>query len=98
MHPYRLVITLRANNQIQNAIFYYNSKQKGLGKRFYLDLKHQLSSVRQHPFSRAIRYDNIRLAVLDKFPYAAHYNIENSLIIVHGVLSMFQDPETNWIR
>ena len=97
MQEYKITITPQAIKQIQNTIDYYNALQNGLGKRFYQDLKSRLSSVRQHPFSRAIRYDDIRFAVLDKFPYAAHYNLEGNIVIVHGVLSMFQDPETSWI-
>jgi hypothetical protein len=97
MHSYHVIFTPRAIKQIQATVDYYNSLQNGLGKRFIQDLKRQLSSVRQHPFSRAIRYDDIRFAVLDKFPYAAHYNIEDDMIIVYGVLSMFQDPENSWI-
>lgn len=60
-------------------------------------MKLQVSAIRLHPFSGAIRFDAIRFAVLDKFPYAIHYNIADNTIIVHGVLSMFQNPKTSWI-
>lgn len=93
----QLVITPRAIKEIQNAVDYYNSKQNGLGKRFYQDVKRQFSAVSKNPFSRAVRYSDIRFAVLDKFPYAAHYSVEANLVIVQGVISMYMDPETSWM-
>jgi len=98
MRKYKVVITPRAITEIQHAVDYYNSKQSGLGKRFYYDFKHQVSSIVQNPFSRAIRYDDIRFAVLDIFPYAAHYNIEEHTVVIYGVISMYMDPETSWIK
>ena len=72
MRTYKITLTPRSIKEIQNAIDYYNSCEIGLGKKFYQDLKRQLSSVKQNPFSRAIRYDDIRFAVLNKFPFTAH--------------------------
>jgi hypothetical protein len=95
---FKVILTTRAIQEIQDTVFYYNSKRKGLGKRFYNDLKKQIASVKLFPYSRAIRYDDIRFAMLDKFPYAAHYNIEGNSVIIHGVLSFHQDPDTFWIE
>src|SRR4051812_46981481 len=97
MPKYKVVITPRAIVDIQKAVSYYNTEKKGLGARFYADFKRQLSAVKQHPFSRAIRYDDIRFAMLHKFPYAAHYNIEGNLVVIYGVISTHQNPETAWI-
>ena len=97
MPKYKLILTSRAIKEIQNAIDYYNGQQQGLGKRFYSDLKRQFSAIKLNPFTRAIRYDEIRFAMLKKFPYAAHYNIEHHSIIVLGVLSTHQNPDTSWI-
>ncbi len=97
MPKYQLGITPRALNDVQNAIDYYNSKQKGLGKKFYEDFKRQVSSIKKNPFTRAVRYDDIRFGVFDKFPYAMHYDIEGETIIIQGVISSFLDPETNWL-
>jgi hypothetical protein len=36
-------------------------------KHFYTDLKRQFSSIKQNPFARAVRYDDIRFALLDDF-------------------------------
>jgi hypothetical protein len=98
MPKFELILTLRSIEEIQHAVDYYNHQQPGLGKRFYAEVKRQFSLLRQNPFTRSIRYDDIRFAVLNKFLYSIHYNIEVNLIIIQGVLSDFLDPETNWIK
>ncbi|MCF8449075.1 MAG: hypothetical protein K9G49_04305 [Taibaiella sp.] len=97
MAEYKLAITPRAVNDIQNAVNYYNSKQGGLGKKYYNDVSKQIASIIKAPFSRAIRYDDIRFGVLDKFPFAIHYNIDENMVIIQGVISMYMNPETSWI-
>lgn len=96
MPQYKLVVAPAAVNDIQRAVDYYNSQQKGLGKRFLTDLKSELKKVTDTPYTRAIRYDNIRLAVMNKFPYAAHYYVNDDKIIVLGVISMFMNPDDTW--
>ncbi len=98
MARYNLIITPKAIKEIQNAVDYYNGQQKGLGKRFYADYKSQMTSLESNPYTRAIRYLDIRFAVLNKFPYAAHYSIQGKDIIVYAVLSMYQSPETSWVN
>lgn len=97
MRKFKIFLTPRAIEELQKAIDYYNNCQSGLGKRFNADFKQQLNSIKARPFTRAIRYDDIRLAVFEKFPYAIHFCIEDDFIIIHGVLSMLQDPQSAWI-
>jgi hypothetical protein len=43
----------------------------------------------------AVRYDNVRTAVLDVFPYMVHFVLdeENQMVIVSAVLHTAQDSE-----
>lgn len=70
MRQYKIVVAPKALRDIQRAAEYYNEQQAGLGKRFVNDVKSALDAVSIAPFSRAVRYDDIRFAVLNKFPYA----------------------------
>jgi plasmid stabilization system protein ParE len=98
MSSYKLKITPEAHQEIQEAIDYYNTCSKGLGKKFYLDLQDQFGRIKKNPFARATRYDDVRFALLDRFPYAAHFTIDepSRTIRVQAVLSQYQDPETHW--
>lgn len=52
----------------------------------------------KNPLSRSIRYDDVRFALLERFPYAAHYTIDKPThtICIQAVLSDYQNPETHW--
>jgi hypothetical protein len=52
MPKYKLILTSRAIKEIQSAVDYYNTRQKGLGRQFYADLKGQFSAIKLNPFSR----------------------------------------------
>jgi hypothetical protein len=98
MKKYTLVFTPEAIQEMRNAADYYNEQQKGLGKRFKTQLKKELDKLKQNPFSRSLRYDDVRFAVPEVFPYAAHYTIDEEahVIIIQAVLAFPQDPEVNW--
>src|ERR1700742_1784700 len=98
MRRYKLKVTPEAFQEIQDAIDYYNGRRRGLGKVFYLDLERQFTRIKKNPFARSIRYDDVRFATLDHFPYAAHFTIDETLqaVRIQAVLSHYQDPETNW--
>lgn len=93
---FHLHFTPEAKNDVQTAAQYYESLVKGLGKRFRKEVKAQLLLVKQNPFSRAIRYNSIRFAVIDNFPYSIHYSIEENQVLVHAVLSDYRNPLAYW--
>lgn len=94
---FKTKFTPEAIQELQEAINYYNSQKAGLGKKFYLDIKNQINLICSNPFLKSIRYDDVRFALADKFPYAIHYTIvkEKNIIIIHAVFSNHQDPD-NW--
>ncbi|MBX2904847.1 MAG: type II toxin-antitoxin system RelE/ParE family toxin [Taibaiella sp.] len=98
MRRYKIVIAPKALRDMQRATDYYNSQQSGLGKRFVEEVKTELDAVSVTPFARAVRYNEIRFAVLKKFPFAAHYYVTSDSVIVLAVISMFMDPESSWIK
>ena len=71
-----------------------------MGKRFKTLLRKELNKVKQNPFSRSVRYDDVRFTVVDIFPYTAHFTIDeaNNTIIVQAVLAFKQDPDAYWIK
>jgi plasmid stabilization system protein ParE len=84
---FNVFIEPEALNDIQEAVYWYNEKQKGLGKRFFSEVKKKIVFLRKNPFY-AIRYDNIRCVLVEKFPYLIHYYInENEKLIV--IISIF---------
>lgn len=98
MPGYKLAFSPESLLETERIVGFYNDASKGLGDRFKKNLLSELASIRKNPFTRSFRYDNVRFAVVKKFPYAAHYTIdeENLIIKIQGVFGFSQDSETNW--
>jgi len=92
---HRLFISPQAREDIQQAIDYYNSQQKGLGKRFHSEVKRTFSSIKKTPAFQ-IRYADIHCCPMRVFPFMVHYNFEDNIISVWGVVNMAKEPEKYW--
>jgi hypothetical protein len=95
MKSFSLWFTPDAARHILYISEWYDSQSKGLGTRFRKALKEELVLVKKNPLSRSFRYDSVRFAVVKKFPYAAHYTVDESSrkITVHAVFGFKEDPE-----
>ena len=83
---------------IQNEIDHYNTQQKGLGRKFWLEVNHYFKAIRKNPFYQ-IRYDEIRCLPLKKFPSMIHFSVDekNKMIIVRAVIKTNKDPQSSWL-
>jgi plasmid stabilization system protein ParE len=92
---YKTIILPLAKEDIQDAAKWYNNHQNELGKRFTKEVREKVHFIRQNPEALEIRYDNVRTAVLNVFPFMLHFTIEqeNKTIIILGVLHTSRDPE-----
>jgi plasmid stabilization system protein ParE len=98
MTAYKLIFTPEAREDVTGAAVYYNSQLRGLGKIFKNEVKRQLLLLKQNPLLRTVRYDNVRFAVLNKFPYSIHYTVNNNdTIMIHAVVCNFRDPMEFWL-
>lgn len=99
MKRFKVLITASAYNDIQQAIDYYNEKQRGLGKRFHLAVKEAIGVVRRNPFYQ-IRYDEVRCFSVKHFPYMLHFVVTEEIktVILYAVIHTSLDPETSWLK
>lgn len=92
---YKAVILPLAQLDIVEAADWYNTKQKGLGKRFTAEVRAKVLFIRENPLASAVRYDDTRCAVLNVFPFMIHYTIDepHKTIIVAAVFHTSLNPE-----
>ena len=93
---YEFFIKEGAKEDISNAFFWYENKQRGLGERFINVLDDCFSAIGKNPWLFAKKYGEMRQAIIKKFPYVVLYEIEDSLIIVYSVFNTNQNPE-RWL-
>ena len=86
-----------ALEEIQDAIDYYNKISDRLGSRFRQNILIAIKAAKLNPTYNSIRYNDVRFAVVKKFPYAAHYTIDqdNHIVKIQAVLGFSQNPDAN---
>jgi plasmid stabilization system protein ParE len=82
---------------IKEAVNWYNKAQNGLGTRFLKNVKEKINSVAENPETIQIRYNYVRIAVVNTFPYTIHFqfNIQQNTILILGIFHTSKNPE-NW--
>jgi len=100
MTRFHIKFTPESVTDLKNAIDYYSEQKEGLDNKFKANVRKQLILLKKNPYTRSIRFDQIRFARIEKFPYAIQYSIEpvNNIVIVHAILSDHQDPDTHQRR
>ena len=95
---YQVIILDKALDDVQEAIYYYESQSKGLGERFETELNDFLHALETNPFFES-RYDEVRCIPLKLFPFMVHFTVnEQGLeVIVHAVFHTSLNP-TAWQR
>lgn len=96
---FKLKLEPLARLDIQQEINYYNSKQKGLGKRFHSEVKAAFTAIKKNPFYQ-VRYDDVHCLPLKVFPAMVHFTIneKNNTVIIRAIINTHKNPDKNWVK
>lgn len=83
---FNLLLRSEVEEDLEQAIGWYESKSPGLGKRFFTSFEETLSKIMQHPEHYRYITKPVRRCVISKFPYAIHYLQTDNTILVLGVI------------
>lgn len=91
---YLIITTANARLDVQEAISWENKRSEGLALRFLADLEEKLAIVARSPYIYAVRYENVRCALTDIFPYLIHFVIDDSRqeVIILRILHTSRKP------
>ena len=87
-NDYRIVFSSAALQDIKEAADWYNTQQKGLGKRFREEVKAVIAAILQNPFFASVKYETIRTAACKVFPYSVHYEVDKTEELIR-IISVF---------
>ena len=92
---YEAIILPLAQQDIRRAANWYNTKRKELGRRFTAEVRKKVLFLRQLPEGAPVRFDNVRTAVIDVFPFMIHYTVDHEAqkIIIAAVFHTSQNPD-----
>ena len=68
----------KANNDFFESYFYYEKESKGLGERFYKEVKDAYAYIEKFPLRNRIIKGNYRRYTLKKFPFQIIYTFNKA--------------------
>lgn len=89
-----LLLSDEAYLDILSAHVWYGALLKKLGNEFEKSVDQELQRITANPELFQIKYKNIRVAYLEKFPYGIHYFVEETTIKVVAVFHTSLNPES----
>lgn len=82
-----------ADVEFQHAIDYYEVRKPGLGTEFYLEVRSALGRIEQFPEAWPAVERTVRRCLVNRFPYAVLYTIEEDGIFILAVMHTRRDPD-----
>lgn len=91
MRP-RLVVEPEAAKELDEAVAWYVARGQGLGRSLTAAVRLTFEAIEANPdrFSRV--RDEIRRAVVPKFPYSVFYVVESDRIAIIAIMHSRRDP------
>ncbi len=89
---YRLVIKPLAEKDIVEIFAWYNQEKEGLGDTFLGQLEKTFEFIEQNAEQYQIRYKEVRMVKVNRFPICVHYTLEDGTVFIHAVLATRRDP------
>jgi plasmid stabilization system protein ParE len=92
---YSLVFSSLAQQDVIEAIRWYNNQKQNLGFQFYDRLSEKLSAIRKNPLYYSIRFKKVRASKVAKHPFLIYFKIDekNSVIAILAVLHTSRNPK-----
>ena len=93
-----LFIKPRAELDLLEAYYYYEGLSDGIGAALVHCVGEKMEFISNNPRACPIKCRDIRRALVPKFPYGIYYKIEETRIVIFGILDLRQDPHSIQFR
>ncbi|KAB1063488.1 type II toxin-antitoxin system RelE/ParE family toxin [Salibacter halophilus] len=95
---YHVAIAEEAEADIREAFLWYEDQKNELGDLFQDYIFKAVKSVRINPLKYQVRYDDVRICFLKKFPYGVHFTVTEDEILIIAVFHTSLDPQKRYKR
>lgn len=91
----RIEISEDARLDAMEAVLWYEMQKSGLGLEFQSAFEKTLELISNNPQHYQIRYKDVRICFLERFPYGVHFLSEVETVKILAVFHTVRNPE-NW--
>lgn len=95
---YEIVFYDEALFDLRDAVLWYNSELNGLGDNFEKEFYSSLELLAKGPKHYQIRYKDIRVFWMKRFPYGIHYCLDTNIIVISAVVYAGRNPDIWQLR
>jgi plasmid stabilization system protein ParE len=88
----RTFVRPEAQTDITEAAHWYEDRESGLGLRFLREIRTSLEHISDNPLRFPIIEEDVRRALLHKFPYSIYFLNEPNAIAIIAVLHQHRRP------
>ena len=92
-----IIVRPEAAREVQSAFDWYEEKSEGLGLEFLRAADACPAGVQRTPLAFSVVHEQVRRALLRKFPYALFYVVEEERIVVLACFHIRRNP-IDWLR
>lgn len=93
----KILFTKFAKQELEDAFAYYQTELQGLGLVFKNEIKSSLKRISKHPEAWSVEINEVRKALLHRFPYKILYSIENDCILILAIAHQHRKPDY-WLK
>ena len=89
------IILQTANFDLTEIGNWYNKIDKKLTMKFLKEFREKVNYLADNPYSCEIRFNNVRIAFLKKYPFAIHYTYseKDNKITIFSIFHTSRNPE-----
>jgi len=90
----KVLLSLQAQQELDDAISYYNLQQENLGNEFKLLIDNTIKNIQASPLLYPIIKKSIHRVVTHRFPYSLFYMIDNTekSIVILSIAHQHRKP------
>ncbi len=88
----KLIVLSCAEQELIEAVDYYNGQCPGLGYEFAAEIQRGFGRIQKHPSAWSVFSSRSRRCLTDRFPYGILYEVRGDCILVSGIMHLRQDP------
>jgi hypothetical protein len=95
---YKLIPLDGVDNDVGDAVEWYDFKQQGLGEQFLDDWESTVAFILSNPLAFSKKNKSFRHASLKVFPYLIIYEVTENLIVIYAVINAKRHPKKRYTR
>jgi plasmid stabilization system protein ParE len=92
--PLSLILTEKAQEDLDDAFLWYEKQERGLGKEFIQCIDAKIAELHRHPLhNQIVQSKRVRRALINRFPFSIYFVNEEELITIFAILHQRRSPE-----